>query len=602
METLMPDDNDTEPSGEYKSPKGPDPLGIIGWSIGGKYKITSYIGGGGFGEVYAGYNENLTAQRLVIKFFKRVQEREKFDKEAKILCLLDHPNISRVIDYLPDEGAVVVAFIDGKDGKRILKESGALSEKMFLNVARSLTSAMAYAHSRKIAHRDIKPDNIIVDKNDHVYIIDFGIAKEMGGEATRTGYQALTPMIAAPERQQGNRDYNPFISDIYEIGVTLFNFATNSLPYRNPVNPNVSEWGGEVAEKLSPELRVILRKATHPDPKRRYQTAAELAGEFKDLTRVYGGRKAHKRPALTVAAVIIVIAAAIGIFLGRHQLSGLWRDLFPAKQVSTQAVSETEKPKGPEELSLKDTVSIEKQKPLKEEPVVEKAKEKPKPKVTVRTGEQTAQEEITTAQKPPAEEKKEIIKQPEKEKQAPPPPMSRMAVQVIPDKDISMWVDATQRQSGQSFKVKPGRHELTIVHPDYPVYRKRVSVGDDPADVVVDFEKEFAVAGSVDIQLALSPPSDNHILELLLNGRKKTITRFPVFGMEELAGEWQLELSLIPIDPSSKSSAQVDSCVTFPYGGGSRFVLRGGKGIIRMQSNQGERLTSVPVVIFWSDK
>ncbi len=599
----MPDDNDTKPSGEYESPKGPDPLGIIGWSIGGKYKITSYIGGGGFGEVYAGYNENLTAQRLVIKFFKRVQEREKFDKEAKILCLLDHPNISRVIDYLPDEGAVVVALIDGKDGKRILKESGALVEKMFLNVARSLTDAMAYAHSRKIAHRDIKPDNIIVDKNDHVYIIDFGIAKEMGGEATRTGYQALTPMIAAPERQQGGRDYNPFISDIYEIGVTLFNFATNSLPYRNPVNPNVSEWGGEVAEKLSPELRVILRKATHPDPKRRYQTAAEMAGEFKNLTRVYGGRKARKRPALTVAAVIIVIAA-VGIFLGRHQLSGLWRDLLPTKQVSSKVRSEAEKPKEPEKLSLKDTVSVEKVEPPEEKAVVEKVKEKPKPKATVETQKPAAKEEITTAEKTPAEEKKEIVKQPEKEKQIPPPPppMSKMLIQVIPDKDISMWVDATHRQSGQSFKIKPGRHELTIVHPDYPVYRKKVSVGDDPADVRVDFEKEFAAAGSVGIQLALSPPSDNHMLELLLNGRKKTITRFPVFGMEKLAGEWQVELDLIPIDPSSKSSAQVDSCVTFPYGGGSRFVLKGGKGIIRMQSDRGEKLTSVPVVIFWSDK
>jgi serine/threonine-protein kinase len=173
----MPDNSDTNPMDSTNPEPEPnsDPLGIIGWVIGGKYKIHSYLGGGGFGEVYEGYNENLSEQKLVIKFFKRVQAREKFDKEAKILCMLDHPNICRVIDYLPDEGAVVVAFIDGRDGSVMLKQSGALEGNLFLKVARGITSAIAYAHNKKIAHRDIKPGNILVDKNENVFLIDFGI-------------------------------------------------------------------------------------------------------------------------------------------------------------------------------------------------------------------------------------------------------------------------------------------------------------------------------------------------------------------------------------------------------------------------------------------
>ncbi|MCP4706656.1 MAG: serine/threonine protein kinase, partial [candidate division Zixibacteria bacterium] len=186
-----------------------DPLGVIGWVIGSKYKVRSYIGGGGFGEVYSGYNVNLVEQNLVIKFFKKVQERDKFDKEAKILCLLDHPNICRVIDYLPEEGALVVAFIDGHDGKEILRESGPLPSNLLLKVGRTMTSALAYAHNKKIAHRDIKPDNILIDKNENVYLIDFGIAKVMREDATKTAYQALTPMFAAPERQGGDSNYNP---------------------------------------------------------------------------------------------------------------------------------------------------------------------------------------------------------------------------------------------------------------------------------------------------------------------------------------------------------------------------------------------------------
>ena len=256
----MSDESKTTGWEDDSDDKPLDPLGVIGWVIGGKYKIRSYIGGGGFGEVYSGYNVNLVEQKLVVKFFKKVQARDKFDKEAKVLCLLDHPNICRVIDYLPEEGALVVAFIDGRDGKEILKESGALSSDMLLRVARTMTSALAYAHSKKIAHRDIKPDNIIIDKNDHVYLIDFGIAKVMREDATKTAYQALTPMFAAPERQAGDANYNPFLSDIYETGVTLFNFATNEMPYRNPANPDITEWGGPKAKNLSPQMIHLLKK------------------------------------------------------------------------------------------------------------------------------------------------------------------------------------------------------------------------------------------------------------------------------------------------------------------------------------------------------
>ena len=177
--------DNSNPEGTQRDETG-DPLGIIGWIIGSKYKIRSHIGGGGFGEVYEGFNVNLPDQRLVVKFFKRVQSRDKFVKEAKILCLLDHANILRIIDFLPDEGALIVPFIDGIDGAGMLKRSGPLSEGLYLKVARTMTDALAYAHEHKIAHRDIKPGNILIDKNENTYLIDFGIAKEIKDSATKT--------------------------------------------------------------------------------------------------------------------------------------------------------------------------------------------------------------------------------------------------------------------------------------------------------------------------------------------------------------------------------------------------------------------------------
>ncbi|MEW5922881.1 MAG: serine/threonine-protein kinase, partial [Candidatus Zixiibacteriota bacterium] len=334
--------------GSATSPRGgPDPLGIIGWEVAGKYKIRAYIGGGGFGEVYEGFNMHLPEQKLVFKFFKRVQSRDKFAKEAKILCMLDHPNISRVIDFLPEEGAVVVAYIDGEDGAARLKKSGALDEETFLRVARAMTDAIAFAHEKRIAHRDLKPGNIMFDKSGHVYLIDFGIAKEMGGDATKTAYVALTPLFAAPERQSGEQDYNPFLSDIYEMGVTLFNFATNDLPYRNPANPNIHEWGGMASENLSPELRRILMKATHPDPKQRYQTAREMAGDLKLLKQVYGGGKKKSAAIYYVAAIIVLLA--VGGYYFRDRITGLYNQLT-AKQ---EQVNESEQIKTKIDEALK---------------------------------------------------------------------------------------------------------------------------------------------------------------------------------------------------------------------------------------------------------
>lgn len=588
----MPDDKDTQPLGKSESPESRDPLGIIGWTIGGKYRITGYIGGGGFGEVYEGYNENLAEQRLVVKFFKRVQEREKFDKEARILCLLDHPNISRVIDYLPDEGAVVVAYIDGKDGKKILRESGALPKNQFLNVSRALTSAAAYAHDQKIAHRDIKPDNILIDKNDHVYLIDFGIAKKLGGDATRTGYQALTPMIAAPERQQGDRDYNPFLSDIYEIGVTLFNFATNSLPYRNPVNPNVSDWGGEAAERLSPELRVILRKATHPDPSRRYQSATKLAQEFHNLDKVYTSEERKQKSGWLIAAVLVVTIIVVA-FIGRDHIAGLFErdtvsETVTIKDKSTENGG-TEKLENNHESAGNDTDDQKEGNKISGDVKGEGTKPATVQDRTTKTSEEVIKESVEESQVA--------------QKDPPPPPPAQLAevtISVSPSKDISIYMAGEKRTSGNPFRIKPGQYDLSVTHPDYPVYRQTIRVGESGRNLSVDLAHMAAAAGSVDIQLALAPPSDNQMLELVCNGRKQTITRFPVLGMEKSAGEWYVEMKLI--QPGSSRQARIDSCVTFPYGGGSRYVLKGGEGFLRLDTKPGEIVTSVPVVIYWSEK
>jgi len=581
----MPDDEQTHRLDDSDKQPPQDPLGIIGWTIGGKYRVKSYLGGGGFGEVYEGYNENLTEQRVVIKFFKRVQAREKFAKEAKILCMLDHPNISRVIDYLPDEGAVIVSFIDGKDGGVILRESGALSEKRFLNVARAMTSAIAYAHKKKIAHRDLKPGNILIDKNENVYLIDFGIAKQTGTDATKTGYSALTPMFAAPERQTGGKDYNPFVSDIYEMGITLFNFATNSLPYRNPVNPDMDEWGGPAARKLSPELTEILKKATHPDPKKRYQSAAELAEAFRNLKSAYGRGKKRSKVPLVIALIVVVLA--VGGYIGRDTISDYVSGL-------TGSPEETELIK-PGDIR-EEVQSPDAAQELKQSEEGATAPDSTKPGATPSSA---ATQESQTPATPKTET---TTPKPKPEEQKPPPPAkSEVLAQVTPAGGAVLEIAGRRRDLNKRFEMTPGRYQATVMQPDYPVLRRTVDLPTGPSDISFDLQREFATLDTVDVQMALIPPSDDHILEFTRNGRKQTIANFPYLGMKIPAGEWSIGLNLRGIGAAENEASRIDSCVIYPFTPARRSAVRGSSGLLKV-TPAGSPEESARLLVYWSRK
>ncbi len=591
---MADDKDDTQMEDSTRPDKsGGDPLGIVGWEIGGKYIISAYIGGGGFGEVYQGYNKNLPDQRLVFKFFKRVQAREKFDKEARILCLLDHPNISRVIDYLPDEGAVVVSYIDGKNGSQVLKESGALDEAMFLKLARALTSAVAYAHKKNIAHRDLKPGNVMFDKNDHIYLIDFGIAKEIGSQATKTAYQALTPMFAAPERQDGESDYDPFLSDIFETGVTLFNFATDDLPYRNPAKPDFNDWGGSSAEKLTPEMKRILMKATHPVPQLRYQKADEFADEIKSLKRAYGGEARPKKGKagvkLTVAFIILIIIAA-GVYFGRNQIMEYYQQLTAKEQAATE-------PEEPELKSVIDSIissseTTDSAELSASEAVAIKTVEKP--------GDETALEFEVEKKEVPAEKTPEVAAK-EKAKEEPPVTITRhaLSIKIIPGDITLLSVAGHEASKDSTFMLQYGNHPVVVYHPEYPIYRKTVYMSKMARTIEINLEDEFEATAWANLQLSLSPPSDEHAIDLNFNGKGHTLLEFPVLDLKKRKGSWLLEAAIYDVSVEGKKP-RIDSLVTFPYGGGEHSVVKGNRGEINLGSKNWNDET-VPFLIFWSE-
>ncbi len=574
----MPKDDKTGHWDDSQPEPVADPLGVIGWLIGGKYKVKSYIGGGGFGEVYDGYNINLTEQKLVIKFFKRVAARDKFEKEAKILCMLDHPNISRVIDFLPEEGALVVAFINGTDGGQILKDKGPLSEELFLKVASSMTSALAYAHSKKIAHRDIKPDNILIDQNEHVYLIDFGIAKVMRENATKTAYQALTPMFAAPERQTGESNYNPFLSDVYEIGVTLFNFLTNEMPYRNPANPNIREWGGPAAKVISSHLRKILFKATQPDPTQRYQSVAELHKELEGVKEVYK-RSGGVGKYIGIAAAVVVLAAA-GLYFTGIMSGNKGTEQVQQPVVKNEAIQPTVTPS--------QTVN---------QPVTQaEDSAEGTPAETNQTPNDNQSAQTTEIEKAPEQE-------PEVVEQTPPPPaLPSLRVSVVPEYNVSLYLDGAARSQNRAYELKKGKHEITIIQPDYPIYTENIDLQVDKS-LRINLGDVFAANREIYFNIGISP-SDFEDAGLTVNFNGGAVTfasdNIPITDLKKLAGKWQIGFDIKAPSGSSFSNAKIDSFVTFPYGGGPRVEINGSKGLIDFSQTRWESLETIGILVYWS--
>jgi serine/threonine protein kinase len=204
------------------------------------YRIVSLLGEGGMSRVYLGV-DTITYQKVAIKeLFPHLAYhddiRERFRREAQVMALLNHSNIVRLIRYeeTGNRFFLVQEYIDGINLEEyIKKEKGAIPEKEAIEILRVILNAVAYAHSLGVVHRDIKPSNIIIKKNNDIKILDFGIAKILNNEFsdlhTKTGLRIGTLNYMSPEQIKG--DETNFATDIYSIGVLLFEMLTGRSPY-----------------------------------------------------------------------------------------------------------------------------------------------------------------------------------------------------------------------------------------------------------------------------------------------------------------------------------------------------------------------------------
>lgn len=261
----------------------------------GKYVLRERIGRGGMAEVYKAYHAALdryVAIKILHPFLGEDPEfKGRFEREARNVARLQHPNIIHVYDFefepQRDLYYMVMEYIDGLTLRDRLAGMGGngdpLPVKEAVQIVTPLASAIAYAHSRGMVHRDIKPANIMIDTDERVVLTDFGIARMVSGpNVTASGSMVGTPAYMSPE--QGLGQAGDHRSDIYSLGVVLYQLVTGTTPFDadTPIGIVLRHVNDPLPSptSLNPDipdfLEGILFKSLAKDPEQRYQDARAL--------------------------------------------------------------------------------------------------------------------------------------------------------------------------------------------------------------------------------------------------------------------------------------------------------------------------------------
>ena len=297
------------------------------------YHILQKIGAGGMGEVYLVEDTKLKRQ-VALKFLpteltKDLEAKKRFEREAQAAAALNHPNIVTVYEIGEHEGQVFIAmeYVEGQTLKDIISDVGArplsgtgrdapsygdlplpithhpLPITQVIAIASQIASGLAAAHAKGIVHRDIKPQNILVDKDGHVKILDFGLAKLKGiSPLTKESSTLGTVHYMSPEQTIGKEvDHR---TDIWSLGVVLYEMLTMELPFKGDYDQAVIYSilnekplpATAVKKNLPAELDHIFDKALAKNPGERYHHLDDLAAELKALEKQIEGEKTGERP------------------------------------------------------------------------------------------------------------------------------------------------------------------------------------------------------------------------------------------------------------------------------------------------------------------
>jgi beta-lactam-binding protein with PASTA domain len=321
-----------------------------------RYQIVDMIGEGGMAMVYRA-RDIRTGHYVAIKFLRPEYKQSpeflaRFQREATAASKMSHHNIVNLLDVGSDDENpyIVIEYVDGKTLKDIISERKKLPEDLAAQIAIRILSALQHAHTAGIIHRDIKPQNILVDQKGYIKVSDFGIAR-MVGVRTATMDDAGSAIMGSvhyfsPEQARG--ETATAASDLYSVGVTLYEMLTGSVPFEGDTAVAIAMQHVQVkpvpvrerAEEVSPAIENVVMKALEKDPMNRFHSALEMARALRTalqfpekentqdvplLPDVQAARpaqpparrKAMKRTRMLVVllAILVIAGLAVGAFL-----------------------------------------------------------------------------------------------------------------------------------------------------------------------------------------------------------------------------------------------------------------------------------------------
>ncbi len=278
--------------------------------FGHRYRVTEKIGSGGMAEVYKAVDETLGRTVAVKVLHPRYAAdpgfAARFRQEAQAAANLQSPYIVNIYDWGQDGETyyIVMEYCRGTDLKSIIESKGSLDSRRVAEIGAQVCSALSVAHGYDVIHRDIKPHNIMVAPDGSVKVMDFGIARAGNTMMTQTGSVLGTAHYVSPEQAQGRELKTP--SDLYSLGVVLYEAATGTLPFdadtpvavalkqvnEQPVRPTALNPG------ILPDLERVIGRALAKDPAKRYATAEDMR---RDLLKIVSG-EGVSAPALAASA------------------------------------------------------------------------------------------------------------------------------------------------------------------------------------------------------------------------------------------------------------------------------------------------------------
>jgi tRNA A-37 threonylcarbamoyl transferase component Bud32 len=269
---------------------------MVGEVLSDRYEVEELVGTGGMSSVYRAHDrllERKVALKVLHQQYSEDEEYiERFRREARAVAALSHPNIVTVIDRGEHDGRqfIVFEYIDGENLKALIQRRGPVPVTTALELAMQIARGLSFAHQQGLIHRDVKPQNILLNGDGQAKVTDFGIARSLDVQhgMTQTGTVLGTSDYIAPEQAQGQRVDEH--TDVYSLGVVLYEMLTNEVPFPGEnfvavAMRHINEEPPSIRDKrpdVSPRLEAAVQRAMAKRPEDRFQTMADFCRELED--------------------------------------------------------------------------------------------------------------------------------------------------------------------------------------------------------------------------------------------------------------------------------------------------------------------------------